>query len=176
MDKKKRLLAISTLSTLLALSIYASYEREYELSYHVYYENTYPLDKYPEECIPFGSYSKGDVYIGDEEYIELAKGYAKEDDVLIIMGEQNGDPNATILSSHEIKDKEDRNDILHILKAYDYNNPSEWERTIESMRVEWEIHNMLYNLGIERERTQDVDLDNSEEKKYSNQLLRKLIK
>ena len=107
MDKKKRIIAISTLSGLLALALYASYEREYELSYHVNYENNLPYGKYPEECIPYGSYSNGDIYIGDEEYIEFAKGYANNNDILIIMGEQNGDPNATIVSSYNIKSKDE---------------------------------------------------------------------
>lgn len=176
MDKKKRIIEISTLSGLLALALYASYEREYELSYHVNYENTLPYGKYPEECIPYGSYSNGDIYIGDEEYIEFAKGYAKKNDILIIMGEQNGDPNATIVSSYNIKSKDERYEILSILSMYEYEHPSEWNRTIDSMRVEWEVHNMLYTLGISRDRTQDVDLDNSEEKIYNNSLLKRLIK
>lgn len=32
-------------------------------------------------------------------------------------------------------------------------------RSIKSLKAEWVVHNALYNLGIQRERTKDVDLD-----------------
>lgn len=34
-----------------------------------------------------------------------------------------------------------------------------WRRCIFSLNMEWVFHSFLYELGIERERTKDVDLD-----------------
>ena len=35
-----------------------------------------------------------------------------------------------------------------------------FERCLTSLKLEWICHNFLYNIGYERERTKDVDLDN----------------
>lgn len=35
-----------------------------------------------------------------------------------------------------------------------------FKRSIFSLKMEWICHNFLYFVGIERERTKDVDLDN----------------
>ena len=63
-----------------------------------------------------------------------------------------------------------------IILIYDSLYPSDWKRSIESMRVEWTVHNLLYDIGYERARTRDVDLDNLEEEKYNNKILRRIIK
>ena len=34
-----------------------------------------------------------------------------------------------------------------------------YNRSYFSLKMEWTVHNALYNLGIERERTKDVDLN-----------------
>lgn len=34
-----------------------------------------------------------------------------------------------------------------------------WQRTTESLEAEWGVHNVLYRLGIFRNRTKDVDLN-----------------
>lgn len=35
-----------------------------------------------------------------------------------------------------------------------------FERSLFSLKMEWICHNFLYNIGYERDRTKDVDLDN----------------
>jgi hypothetical protein len=101
-------------------------------------------------------------------------------EVLIVMGYENDndhlDPNASILSSYRITDKDERNEILNVLKLYGQINDTRWNRSIDSMRVEWTVHNFFYELNYERDRTQNVDLDNSEEKLYNNYVLKRLIK
>ena len=166
MNKKARIAVISALSGLLALTIYYNYEYDYEPVYGIY----------SEEDLPFGRYSKGDIYIGTEGFINGVKDKVNEDDILIIMGYQDEDPNVTIVSSHEITDRNERYEILKVLQLYSDKYPGDWNRTFESTRVEWTVHNLLYDLGIERDRTADCDLDNSEESLYNNQLLRRLIK
>ena len=57
-------------------------------------------------------------------------------------------------------------EIIDILLKYEEENPSEWERTRDSMYWEWYFHNYYCNNGVEIERTKDVDLDNNDEKTY----------
>ena len=76
----------------------------------------------------------------------------------------------------DLLDKDERNEILTVLKEYDSMYNTEWDRSIESMRVEWTVHNMLYDLHYESARTKHVDLDNSEEELYSNPILQRLLK
>lgn len=40
------------------------------------------------------------------------------------------------------------------------NETNVFERSIFSLKMEWICHNFLYNIGFERDRTKDVDLDN----------------
>lgn len=48
------------------------------------------------------------------------------------------------------------------LKAIRSEHPESkvWERCLSSLYLEWTVHNFLYEIGYERERTKDADLDN----------------
>ena len=81
-----------------------------------------------------------------------------------------------ILSSYKINDSNIRNEILEIIAEYEKTYPSSWNRSINSMRVEWFVHNFLYYLNYEKNRTRDVDFNNSEQEIYSKKLIKKLIK
>ncbi len=170
MDKRKarRNLIIAGLTGIVLASYY-----NYDYPYNPYYEVL-------EDEEEFGRYSNGKVYIGDIDYIHNIKDNVDKNDILIVIGYQNDenelDPNARIISSHRITDRNQRNEILNLLLIYNKLYPSKWNRTLESMRVEWTVHNILYNIGYEKSRTVDVDLDNSEEELYNNKLLKRLIK
>lgn len=170
MDRKKRIRALATISLGLTLLSCSMEEYPYNPQYEVI----------AKQNGPFGRYSNGYIYIGDKDYIESIINKVDKNDVLIILGteeDENGmDPNASILSSYRITDENDRNDILNVLKLYDDINNTEWDRTMESMRVEWNIHNFLYDMDYERERTMNVDLDNSDENKYNNIILKRLFR
>ena len=171
MDKKNKIKLLAGLSSALALSLYLPYEHEYNPSFVIHEETA---------DMPFASYKNGDVYIGNKYYIDEVMQKAKDGDVFVECGyrSDNGylDPNIKIYSSYKINDKDLRNDILMIILIYDNLYPSDWNRSIESMRVEWTVHNLLYDIGYERARTRDVDLDNLEEEKYNNKILRRIIK
>ena len=53
--------------------------------------------------------------------------------------------------------------ISHKLIIYDTENPSNWNRSYVSILREWKAHNAMYNLGVARNRTKDVDLDSKAE-------------
>ena len=55
--------------------------------------------------------------------------------------------------------------------------PSEWNRTIESMRLEWFVHNASHMFNYKLDHSDDVDLDNDDQLKYENvNILNKLLK
>ena len=99
-----------------------------------------------------------------------------ENDIIILDQRNKSNPNMKIISSHEITDKNIRNDIIEILLEYEKMYPSKWDRTIESMRLEWFVHNLFYDINYKRDHTDNVDLDNDDENKYQNKILNKILK
>lgn len=118
----------------------------------------------------YANYSNGKVYIGKRKNIEKITD-ASENDILILDRRDEDDPNMQILSSYRIIDANIQNEILEIINEYEKEYPSSWNRSTNSMRVEWFIHNVLYYLNYNRERTTDVDFNNEDAKVY-----RKIIK
>ena len=173
MEKKKKLrILIASLCSVACLS-YCSYDADYNPQYEIL----------ASKDGPFGKYSNGLIYIGDQDYIDSIKDQINPTDVLIIVGgnynedtNKDNDQNVKILSSCEITDPEDRLEILNVLEIYSKVHETEWQRSVDSMRVEWAIHNILYDLHYKRNRTEDVDLNNSEEEFYSNFILQRIIK
>lgn len=139
------------------------------LSKHKYKTNYEILD---EEA--FAKYSNGLVYIGDEEFINSID--ANDGDILIIDERTSSDPNMIICNSCDITDKDIRNEILEIICCYEEMYPSKWERSIESMRLEWLCHNMSYYFNYKTDETSEVDLNNEDEDKYDNKILNRILK
>lgn len=129
-----------------------------------------------EDSKAFARYSKGLVYIGDKEYISDVENNVDENDILVLDERKKDDPNIKIFSSYQICDKRDREDILSIIELYEDVNPTEWDRSHDSMIAEWEIHNILHSLGIKLDRTTDVDLNNEDEKIYDDKLLKLIFR
>ena len=119
----------------------------------------------------YGKYSDGLVYIGNKSYINEINEF-NDGDILI---NENG-KYVRILSSYKVIDKDKRNEILCILKDYEINHNSKNIRSIESMRMEWFIHNLLYEYDFQIERTRDVDFENWEEYLYKNKILSRILK
>lgn len=123
-------------------------------------ENNYEFEKKSDYI-----YSKGNIYIGSEEYLNEIN-YAKKDDILVLDERNDEDPDIKIYDSHKIQETKLMMEILKEIKKYEENNPSKWNRSLESMRNEWMYHNLSYYLNYEVERTRDVDLNNADEQKY----------
>ncbi len=122
----------------------------------------------------YATYSCGSVYIGDRCFLNEIN--CSEGDVLVEDLRDDNDPNMKIINSMEIDDKNIRNEILEILCDYEEEYPSKWNRSIDSMRLEWFMHNIGYTNGLETRRTKDVDLNNEDEEKYNNKVLSKLLR
>ena len=121
----------------------------------------------------YGRYEAGYVYIGDEAFIESLD--KNEFDVYVV-DEREDVLNMKILNSYKIYNFNYQRDILNIIEDYENNYPSEWERSVETMMTEWNVHNFLYGFSYQEDRTRDVDFENSEEELYKEKILTKLFK
>ena len=115
----------------------------------------------------------GKVFIGNMEFISNIN--HDENDVLIV-DERDSNENVKIIDSYKITDKDIQNDILCIIEDYEKRYPSKWERSIESMRTEWQAHNDFYNINYRKSSTVDVDFENNVENFYNNEIVKKIFK
>lgn len=170
---KKITRAKIVLSSLIIMYLYAFIEDPSRGVYN-------PKIEYETEDDSFGTYSGGRVYIGSKNYINSIKNEVSPNDILIVdesngKPDEPGDPNYKILNSYKVVSNEERNEILLLLKKYDELNGTEWNRTMESLRNEWEVHNILYDLGLYLDHTEDVDLDNNDENLFSSKVLSMIL-
>ena len=166
MDKKKKKKIMCATAACLVLGAY-TYTRKNE------YNPNYTILNY--EYGPFACYSDGYVYIGDREYLDNLDNISPSD-VLVLDDRTDKDPNMEIYNSYLITDKDKRNEILEIICYYEMLYPSEWDRSIESMRLEWYFHNVGYYLNYRASEAKEVDLNNKDEKKYDHEVLRRILR
>ena len=133
-----------------------------------------PLDyELLEDSPAFARYSGGLVYIDDKENHQCL---LQEGDVLILDERYYKDPNIKICDSYRVKTYKERKEILEILCLYEEMFPSRWDRSLESMLLEWSLHNKSFFFDYEIDSSTDVDLNNADEEKYDHVVLQKLLK
>ena len=81
-----------------------------------------------------------------------------------------------VFNSSLIWDKDNIDDVLNILLTYEEMYPSNWNRSIESLRNEWICHNIAYKLGYDRDDTLSADLDNEESIYFDHKVLTKILR
>ena len=67
--------------------------------------------------------------------------------------------NTTIYDSYQVKSPWDMKSIIYCIKAEASDKMAINKRNISSMIYEWRTHNLLYALGIMRDRVKSVDLN-----------------
>lgn len=122
----------------------------------------------------YARYSNGKVYIGKQEFLDSIE--KEPGDVLVLDARDEADPDMKIIDSCAIKNKDERNEILEILLEYEEDDPSNWYRTLRSMRCEWDLHNTSEGLNYRTDSSSDVDLNNADEEKYNSFFLRKILR
>ena len=163
MTKRRKKVLLS--SVLFLMLLY--YKDDYE--YHEQYEI---LD---DDSDAYARYRDGLIYIGDKCFLDQVD--VQEGDVLIEdQREYLLNPNLKVYSSYSITDKEARNDIIEVLQHYEDTQPTPWNRSSESMRMEWLLHNLCYDIGYQRDRTTNVDFNNADEEAYDKKILKKILK
>ncbi len=149
--KAKLLLLVTTYSVLFnsmfSKKAYAD-EIEYNDNYH--YLSSEPFAYYNDKKIYIGHYAdrtdESNIYIIDERGLR--------------------DSDLKICDSYKIVSIKEMKGIIDILCEYENNYPSNWNRSKESMLLEWVAHNLCYYLDIEAHRSGDVDLNNADELNY----------
>lgn len=131
---------------------------------------------YENDNIRCFNYSLGHIYIGSLSAIEELKNQVLENDILIIDYRGNIDPDMQVLDSYKMWNIDTINEVLEIMQFYEESDPSMWNRSLSSMRNEWEMHNYSYIFNHDKDRTRDVDLNNDDEEKYDSEILRKLLR
>jgi len=66
--------------------------------------------------------------------------------------------NVKIIDSYKITSKSKMIELLYTIQ-YKHPECKSFKRSYRSLIGEWRCHNILYRLGIEKDRTKDVDLD-----------------
>ena len=162
--KKKTKRIITSITVAMLLFVYYNYDYKYVPSYEI-------VCNQEDHC--FAYYKNGKVYIvkDKDEVTNL-----EPDDIIIVDDSDGKDPDFKIISSYLINDKNIRNDIIEILFEYVKLHPSNWKRTRKSMRLEWFVHNFLYQFNYERNRTTDVDFNNQDEEQYDKEFYNKILK
>lgn len=71
--------------------------------------------------------------------------------------------NTQIIDSYEIKSIKGMKSIINKIKNQlietDHSDFAVFNRTLTGMIIEWRAHNLLYSLGIYKNKTKNVDLD-----------------
>jgi len=124
----------------------------------------------------YGTYKRGNVYICKSlKDVDKVYEVCSENDVVVVDQSEFKDPNMKIVSSYKITDKEEMKEILNVIKDYCKNKDGNWDRSIYSMENEWIVHNICSNLSIKKDHTDDVDLNNSDEKLYNSKIVGKML-
>lgn len=72
-----------------------------------------------------------------------------------------------IQDSYRITKKKQQKEIAQLMLHYNEVNPVSpaWNRTLDSLVKEWEIHNNIYKTGLFQSNTADCDFNNGDEGK-----------
>lgn len=156
-DLKRRIYALIS-SYIILIGCYLSSCHKNEVVYNPSYE-------YQSED-PYAYFRNGKVYICSEEIIDRIRDDSTHD-IYIVDGRNGRDPNMRVCNSYEVLDPVAMTKLLKMLLQYESEHPSEWNRSLISMLLEWMAHNAGYYSNIEQHRTSEVDLNNADEIKYT---------
>ena len=77
----------------------------------------------------------------------------------LVMKVDTTSDNTCIYDSYRIKRVSDMRGVLLRTQGLVSEDMAIYKRSINSMIREWRVHNLLYSLGIQKDRTKDVDLN-----------------
>ncbi len=91
---------------------------------------------------------------------------APEDGVIHVLDDRRNArmPNVRIAFSYRQRTRAQMDAVLAVLLEREAADPTAWKRTGDSMRREWELHNLAYRLHLLRGSARHVDLDNKDER------------
>lgn len=159
---KKRNKIILLLSTYFIILFAPKSNSKHSIEYNQNY--TY------QSCEPYGYYKGKRIYISDGYTInELLN---SDDTSIYIIDERTiFNPDISIYNSYKIHNNDEKFAIINAILQYEKEYPSPWERKASSMKNEWDIHNICYELGIDRNSTDSIDFDNDDASIYDSKIL-----
>ncbi|MBQ7876637.1 MAG: hypothetical protein IJ316_05030 [Clostridia bacterium] len=89
-----------------------------------------------------------------------------ENDYVVIDYTHLKDARLQVRNSYRADNYYVRDCIIDVLLQYDNENNTPWQRTKETMEIEWYVHNLSYAAGYKTERAKHVDLNNEDENVY----------
>ena len=122
----------------------------------------------PPSIKPYSSYGNrtGSVYIVTSDKKNEVEKIMRDRDILIL-DERNGssNPNMKIVQSYTIVYLGYQIEIAQAMIDYNASNPSipAWNRTsVDSIILEWRLHNFAYDMHYKRDHSADADIDNED--------------
>lgn len=133
-------------------------------------EHYVEINKYYQQDLlePFASYENGNIYIGNDIYLDMISEFASDTDILIKDERFDTDPNFKIYNSYKILDGDVQDEVIEVLYKYNELYPSEWNRTYNSLKNEWYFHNLMHSFNYHTYQTTDVDFNNYDENNYNS--------
>jgi len=130
--------------------------------------NSMRYENFKRECYNAYKYSEGIIYIGKKECLDTVK--KNDKDLLVLDARSDKNPDMKVYDSYKISKEDVQREVIKQLFKHEEKKPSKWKRTENSLVNEWYAHNLLYSFGYKKERTKDVDFDNSDEVVYEKKL------
>ena len=116
------------------------------------------------DTVSMYSYDSGKVLIVNPDNIDNALGIKDKGDLVVMDYRDTENPDMKIMSSINVDSIKEMRQVIDAL--LDYNDAVEskqpWNRSKDSMTIEWKLHNILYELGLFDSHTIDVDFNNNE--------------
>lgn len=114
--------------------------------------------------IPINAYSIDYIETIDNNTIHITDNYKINDNEILIIDDRKNLNNIQIVNSYKIKDKDLQIKIIDTILKYNKKYPNNnWIRTSNSMYMEWQLHNFIYNIGLFKKHTISVDFGSKEE-------------
>ncbi|MGN1098227.1 MAG: hypothetical protein ACI4SS_04960, partial [Clostridia bacterium] len=88
---------------------------------------------------------------------------AGENDYFALDRRSAKDPEVVVYDSYRAGSEKLIRRLCEILLEHEAAHPTDWERTIDSMIEEWEIHNAAYSMDYKTDHSKDVNLNNADE-------------
>lgn len=121
----------------------------------------------------YGKYAYGNIYIVNNDDFNKINPTLTD---IIVIDERCERDNMKIISSYVVRDSQIQQDILNVMLEYEKQYPTPWERSLDSMKLEWYMHNIAYALHWQTKRAKDADFETREEKRYNDPVLKYIFK
>ena len=105
---------------------------------------------------------RGNLYIVSTELDREAQTIG-ENDYFAVDRRDRSDPEFVVIASYRANTDGIIRQLCQLLLDHEGAYPSDWDRTLDSMVEEWEMHNLAYSMDYKPDHSADVNLNNADE-------------